>query len=61
METALKRFNSDLLNKRALPNKQADRENFFIDYMKNSVQCSGKICHLLHEKLLQGGLFFQKC
>ena len=51
---------SDLLNKRAHPNKRAGRENFFIYYIKNRVQ-GGKICHLLHEKLLQGGLFFQKC
>jgi hypothetical protein len=51
---------SDLLNKRAHPNKRAGRENFFIYYMKNRVQ-GGKICHLLHKKLLQGGLFFQKC
>ena len=48
---------SDLLNKRAHPNKRADRENFSIYYMKNRVQ-GGKICHLLHEKLLQGGLCF---
>ena len=51
---------SDLLNKRAHPNKRAGRDNFFIYYMKNRVQ-GGKICHLLHEKLLQGGFFFQKC
>ena len=51
---------SDLLNKQAHPNKRAGRRNFFIYYMKNRVQ-GGKICQLLHEKLLQGGLFFQKC
>jgi hypothetical protein len=50
---------SDLLNKRAHPNKRAGKENFFIYYMKNRVQ-GGKICHLLHEKLLQVGLFFSE-
>jgi hypothetical protein len=29
--------------------------------LRASKTMGGKICQLLHEKLLQGGLFFQKC
>ena len=50
---------SDLPKKRTHHSKQVGRENFFVYYMKNCVQ-GGKICHLLHEKLLQGGFFFPK-
>ena len=50
---------ADLPNKQAYSNKRAGRAIFFICYMKDCKQ-GGKMCHLLHETLRAGWIFFFK-
>ena len=50
---------SHLPNKRADPNKRAGRDIFFVYYMKKCCRGGLFFC-LLHEKVLQGRIFFSK-
>ena len=50
---------ADLPNEQANSNKHAGRAIFFVCYMKD-YKLGRKVCHLLHETLQAGWIFFFK-